>query len=74
MVEPGPEGGEAVRFRESVLTAEDIQWVQARVRQRVLRWFSRQGYLDRDDAKGMAQWGNGGGCSVDASVRVEADD
>ena len=34
-------GEEAVRFRESVLTDVDVQWVQARMRQRVLRWFAR---------------------------------
>ena len=49
--------------------------MQARVRQRVFRWFVRQGYLDKDDAKDMVQWSNGGGgFSVDASVRVEADE
>ncbi len=72
--EPGPEGGEAVRFRESVLTTEDIQWVQTRVRQRVLRWFTTRGYLDKDDAKEMARWNNGGGFSLDASVRIEGHD
>jgi len=40
----------------------------------VLRWFARQGYLDKDDARDMAAWSNGGGFSVDASVRIEADD
>ena len=40
-----------MRFREAVLTDADVQWVQARVRQRVLRWFARQGYLDKDEAK-----------------------
>jgi hypothetical protein len=63
-----------VRFREAVFTDADVQWVQARVRQRVLRRFARQGYLDKDDAKDMAEWRNGGGFSVDASVRIEADD
>ncbi len=72
--EPDQGSNEAVRFREAVLTDADVQWVQARVRQRVLRWFVRQGYLDKDDAKDMARWSNGGGFSVDASVRVGADD
>ena len=72
--EPDQGGEEAVRFREAVLTDADVQWVQTRVRQRVLRWFVRQGYLDKDDAKDMAQWRNGGIFSVDASVRIEADD
>ncbi len=62
-----------MRFREAVLTDADVQWVQVLVRQRVLRWFTRQGYLDKDDAKDMAQWSSGG-FSVDASVRIEAND
>lgn len=52
--EPGPEGGEAVRFREAVFTQEDIPSVQVRVCKRVLRWFATRGYLDKDDAKEMA--------------------
>ncbi len=72
--EPGQGDEEAVRFREAALTDADVQWVQARVRQRVLRWFVRQGYLDKDDAQEMGKWNNGGGFSVDASVRIEADD
>ena len=48
--------------------------MQVLVRQRVLRWFVRQGYLDKEDAKEMEQWNNGGGFSLDASVRIEADD
>jgi hypothetical protein len=32
-----------VQFREAVLTDADVQSVQARVRQRVLRGFARQG-------------------------------
>jgi len=60
--------------RYDIVTEADIQQVQARVRQRVFRWFARHGYLDRDDAKEMAQWGNGGGFSVDASVRIKGYD
>lgn len=50
-----PEQGdeEAARFHEAVLTDADVQSVQVRVRQRVLRWFIRQGYLDKDEAKDM---------------------
>ena len=72
--EPQQGDDEAVQFREAVLTDADIQAVQMRVWQRVLRWFARQGYLDKDDAKDMAEWRNGGGFSVDASVRIEAND
>lgn len=48
--------------------------MQARVRQRVLRWFATRGYLDKDDAKEMAAWSNGGGFSLDAAVRIEGHD
>ncbi|MCP3877307.1 MAG: hypothetical protein GY701_02770 [Sulfitobacter sp.] len=72
--EPQQGNEEAVQFREAVLTDADIQAVQVRVRQRVLRWFARQSYLDSEDAKDMAEWRNGGGFSVDASVRIEAND
>jgi hypothetical protein len=41
--EPQQGDEEAVRFQEAVLTDAEVQWVQARVRQRVLRWFARQG-------------------------------
>jgi hypothetical protein len=76
--ELGPDGEETVRFHEALLTEAEIQQVQARVRQRVFRWFARQGYLDRDDArddvKEMGQWKNGGGFSLDASVCIEGHD
>ena len=72
--EPGRGDDETVRFREAALSDADTQRVQALVRQRVLRWFVRHGYLEKDDAKDMAQWRNGGGFSVDASVRIEVDD
>ncbi len=53
--EPQQGGEEAVRFREAVLTDADVQWVQARVRQRVLRWFARRGHFEKDDAQEMAE-------------------
>jgi len=64
----------AMSFREAVLTDADIQSAQVRIRKRVLRWFARQGYLDEQDARDMAEWRNGGGFSLGASVRIEADD
>ena len=53
--EAGPDSEKAVYFWEAALTDADIQWVQAQVRQRVLRGLTSQGYLDRDDAKDMTQ-------------------
>ncbi len=70
--ELGPEGGELVRFHEALRTAEGIQWVQARVRRRLLRGCSACGYLDKNDAKEMIRWADGGGFSLDVSVRIRA--
>jgi len=48
--------------------------VQAKVRRRLLRALTRRGVLEPEDAQTMASWEHGGGFSLDASVRVEADD
>jgi Putative transposase len=57
--EARPDGEPAVQFREVTLTEADIQRIQTRVRQRILRWLTAQGCIDPDDAKDMAQWGGG---------------
>jgi hypothetical protein len=65
----------SVIFRAATgLDANAIAAVQAALRHRLLRTFVRRGLLTGDDARAMAQWEHGGGVSVDASVRVEADD
>jgi hypothetical protein len=43
-----------VHFWEAALTDADIPWVQAWVRQRVLRGFHAQGNFNQDDTKDMA--------------------
>jgi hypothetical protein len=63
-----------VVFKEASPTAEDIRSVQVKVRKRVLRLYRRHGVLTYDEAKNMLVWQNGGGFSLDASVRIEADD
>lgn len=71
--EPEPAGG--VIFRAATgLDANAIAQVQEQVRRRLLRTFVRRGLLTGDDARAMGQWDNGGGFSVDASVRLEAAD
>ena len=66
---------EQVRFLEvDTLDAQDAEAVQARVRRRILRACQRQGILDKDERKDMEQWGHGGGFSLDATVRIEAND
>lgn len=49
--EPGPEGGEVMRFRESVLTAENVRRVQNRVRQRI---YGPLSFSVIDDPLGLA--------------------
>jgi len=71
--EPDPQNG--VRF----FAVEELDWqdaeaVQARVRRRILRAFVRRGLLDKDDRKEMEQWNHGGGFSLDATVRIAAND
>ena len=44
------------------------------LQRRVLRYFRRHGLLDEIDAAGMLTWQGSGGFSVDASVRIEAED
>jgi hypothetical protein len=56
------------------LDAHDAEAVQAKVRVRILRAFVRRGILDKDDRKEMEQWDHGGGFSLDATVRIAAND
>jgi hypothetical protein len=51
-----------------------ITAVQATVRQRLLREAQRRGLLSEDEAKAMADWAHDAGFSVDAEVRIEAND
>ena len=44
------------------------------MRRRLLRAAARRGLIEREDAQAMGAWDHGGGFSLDASVRVEADD
>jgi hypothetical protein len=72
--EAGPDETQPVRFHEARLSDADMERVQARVRQRILRGLAKKGCLDSGDAQDRAQWDNGGGFSLDASMRIEAPD
>jgi hypothetical protein len=43
-------------------------------RRRILRAFVRRGILDKEERKEMALWNHGGGFSLDATVRIAAND
>jgi hypothetical protein len=71
--EPGPD--HRVRFiAVNELEADDAEAVQRRVRRRILRALVRRRILDADDRKEMELWNHGGGFSLDATVRIEAND
>jgi hypothetical protein len=73
MFEPDPDHG--VRFvAVDELDADDAEAVQGRGRRRILHVFVRRGILDKDERKEMEQWSHGGGFSLDATVRIEAND
>jgi hypothetical protein len=67
-------GGE-IEFHEAYeLTSDRVAQVESLVQKRILRYFRRHGLLDEIDAAGMLTWQGSGGFSVDASVRIEAED
>jgi hypothetical protein len=73
LLEPDSQGG--VRFfAVEELDGDDAEAVQARVRRRILRAFVRRGLIDKDDRKEMESWDHGGGFSLDATVRIAAND
>ena len=52
-----PLGAGGVQFRQAApLTAEEVAGLCEQVRRRVLRWFSRHGLLDPNDARDMLAW------------------
>lgn len=55
------------------ITQKEIQSVQEQIRKRVLRLFRKKGFLDSDAASDMLDWENGG-FSLNANVRIEAQD
>ena len=69
------DGAGGARFHEARgIDPETIAEIQAKVRRRLLRAAARRGLLEREDAEAMGAWEHAGGFSVDASVRVEAND
>jgi len=64
-----------IRWFEAIaLTPAAITAAQKQIQHRVLRLFIKQGLLDSLDAAEMEQWEHGGGFSLNAEVRIEAQD
>jgi hypothetical protein len=69
-----PLAASGVQFRQaSALAPEAVAVIEEQVRRRVLRWFSRHGLLDPDDARDRLAWTNSG-FSLDAGVCIAGDD
>lgn len=67
------DGAGGARFHEARgVGPETIADIQAQVRRRLLRAAVRRGLLEREDAQAMGAREHAGGFSVDASVRIEA--
>ena len=68
---PGPNGpsGLPAFLPTGPLTAADLAAVTEHIRRRVICWFKRQGFLDKQAATAMLAWEHGG-FSIDASVRT----
>ena len=68
-------GDVPLQFHEAPeLTSEQLANIQCNIRRRLLRTFVRRGLLEPDDAADMLSWDHDGGFSLDARVRLEADD
>jgi hypothetical protein len=63
------------RFHEARDVGPDtVAEVQTKVRRGLLRALARRALLAPEEAAAMRAWAHGGGFSLDASVRIEADD
>jgi hypothetical protein len=56
------------------LDAQQLAVIQYNIRRRLLRALTWRGVLESDVAEEMAAWDHAGGFSLDAGVRIEADD
>ncbi len=66
---------EVLRFAEvSNFGTEEAELVGSGVRKRVLSLFKRRGLLSEDDFDNIKSWKGSGGFSVNADVRIDAED
>jgi len=60
-----------LHFCNALITLDDVQDTEDRIRQRVLKLFGRRGWIPKEQIDEMLKW-EYGGFSLDARVRVEA--
>ena len=68
------EDAETLRFEAVRLTPEVVQRLQATIRKRIVRLFVRRGLLDKAEGDALCACEHGGGFSLDAGVRIKAND
>jgi len=63
-----------LHFQETRLTAGQLAALHRTIRQRIVRLFERRGILTKDEGRSLIECEHDGGFSLDAGVRVEAND
>ena len=63
-----------LHFEETHLTPEQVTRIGQTIRQRITRLFVRRGFLDKDEGEALRTAPHDGGFSLDANVRIEAND
>jgi len=73
--EVGTEAAQPPQFHETpALDVQQLADIQRNIRRRLLRALTRRGLLEPEAAEEVAAWDHSGGFSLDASVRIEAED
>ena len=62
---------DTLKFCQALITPDDIQDTEDRIRKRVLKLFGRKNWIEKMESCDMLQWENSG-FSLNASVRIEA--
>ena len=60
-------------FHKAALTPDDVEDAQERIQRRVLRYFCKRGYFDKDEVEKMLAYENSG-FSLNANVKIESFD
>ncbi|MFI5343992.1 MAG: transposase [Chlamydiales bacterium] len=63
--------GSDLQFQEAYLTPDDIADTQDSIQKRVLKFFGRRGWFDKETIEKMLNFENSG-FSLDASIRIES--
>lgn len=68
------ENAEHLHFEETHLTPEQVSRIGQTIRKRITNLFVRRGFLDKAEGEALRTAPHDGGFSLDANVRIEAND